>query len=185
MSAHIRMLTKILNNKLRKLQPPQLWQYAQHTGYKRASSAHVRCLVCTMVLQCIRRYGGCAVVLLDIAEAYDDVIRQALIKMAKPLGAEVLQVVEEFVKAYDVMRVHVVTAYGLSHWYRQVEGVVKGGGDWIRCFTYCIYRECTVSYAEKVWECQFRGQRVHTKFRRWGSWMTRCSCRAPCKGYSN
>ena len=128
MSAHIRMLTKILNNKLQKLLPPQVWQYAQHTGYKGASSTHMRRLVYTMVLQCIRRYGGCAVVLLAIAQAYDDVIRQALIKMTKPLGAEVLQVVEEFVKAYDVMRVHVVTAYGLSHWYRQVEGVVQGGG---------------------------------------------------------
>ena len=89
---------------------------------------HMRRLVYTMVLQSIRRHGGCCVVLLDIAQTYDDVIREALVLMAKPLGPGVQGVVKEFVHAYNILCVHVVTAYGLPVWYQQLEGLVQGGG---------------------------------------------------------
>ena len=47
--------------------------------------------------------------------------------------------VKEFVQAYDIMRVHVVTAYGLSARCRQLEGVVHGGGGGVDPLFYIIY----------------------------------------------
>ena len=67
MSAHIRMLTKILNHKLQNVLPPHVWCNAQHTGYKGATSVHMKRVVYTPILQCIEHSGVYSVVVLDVA----------------------------------------------------------------------------------------------------------------------
>ena len=45
-----------------------------------------------------------------------------------PGHADLAVDVEEFLEAYQQIRTHVLTAYGLSAWYEQLGGIIQGGG---------------------------------------------------------
>ena len=69
------------------------------------------------------------VLLLDIVGAFDEVMRQSIKVMAQQGPPDIRDTVNTVPAMYEHLRTYVATAYGLSEWYKQIDGILQGG-DW-------------------------------------------------------
>ena len=81
-----------------------------------------------LITQALATRGAVGVLLLDIVGAFDEVMRQSITVMAQQGTPDVRDTVNGVLKLYEHLRTYVVTAYGLSEWYKQIDGVLQGGG---------------------------------------------------------
>ena len=81
-----------------------------------------------LITQALATKGAVGVLLLDIVGAFDEVMRQSITVMAQQGTPDVRETVNGVLKLYEHLRTYVVTAYGLSEWYKQIDGVLQGGG---------------------------------------------------------
>ena len=81
-----------------------------------------------LLTQSLATQGSCVVMFLDLIGAFDEVMRTSIQAMADLADPEVTAIVAELLAVYDRFQAHVVTAFGVSNPYVQVEGVLQGGG---------------------------------------------------------
>ena len=133
MSRVIRIVTKIVNKNVQARHSSVAYGYRQLDILRGTRERPVCCCACfcTGWWPSISGGGGGATVvlaLLDIAQAYADVVRKALQEIASEMEMELGLLVTQLLQLYDHMILHVWTAYGLSKGYQQVWGLCKGEG---------------------------------------------------------
>ena len=82
-----------------------------------------------LLTQSLATQGSCVVMFLDLIGAFDEVMRTSIQAMADQADPEVSTIVSELLAVYNQFQAHVVTAFGVSDPYVQVEGVLQGGGS--------------------------------------------------------
>ena len=91
-----------------------------------------------LITQALATKGAVGVLMLDIVGAFDEVMRQSITVMAQQGTPDVRDTVNGVLKLYEHLRTYVVTAYGLSEWYKQIDGVLQGGGGGLDPLLYII-----------------------------------------------
>ena len=99
----------------------------QYAGFKGSSAHAPRRMLHTVITQCVAVRGNVATMFLDFSGAFDEIKRQAILRVAE-MYLFLSRVVHEVVHHYRSFRQYVVSALGLSESYRQVEGVLQGAG---------------------------------------------------------
>ena len=128
LSALLRIQAKLLAPMVQTLTRPRWSAGGQFAGYKGSSVHGMRRLMHILITQALATKGAVGVMLLDIVGAYDEVISQSIKVMAAQGPPAVRDVVHRVLDMYESLRTYVVTAYGLSEWYSQLDGVLQGGG---------------------------------------------------------
>ena len=85
-------------------------------------------MVMLMLTQAVAVHGRVAMVLLDVAAAFDEVSQHAILRAAHQIDPTSWGIILQMLDVYTEIRTFVVTAYGLSEWYAQLGGVMQGGG---------------------------------------------------------
>ena len=81
-----------------------------------------------MLTQAVAVHGRVAMVLLDVAAAFDEVSQHAIVRAAHQVDPTSWGIILQMLDVYTEIRTFLVTAYGLSEWYAQLGGVMQGGG---------------------------------------------------------
>ena len=99
----------------------------QYAGFKGSSAHALRRMLHKVITQSLAVRGEVATMFLDFSGAFDEINRQAILRVGD-MYPFLRGVVDEVVHHYMSFRQYVVSALGLSEWYCQVEGVLQGGG---------------------------------------------------------
>ena len=99
----------------------------QYAGFKGSSAHALRRMLHTVITQSLAVRGEVTTMFLDFSGAFDEINRQAILRVAD-MYPFLCGVVHEVVHHYMSFRQYVVSALGLSESYCQVEGVLQGGG---------------------------------------------------------
>ena len=98
----------------------------QYAGFKGSSAHALRRMLHTVITQSLAVRGDVTPMFLDFSGAFDEINRQAILRVAE-MYLFLRGVVHEVVHHYMSFRQYVVSALGLSESYCQVEGVRQGG----------------------------------------------------------
>ena len=128
LSALLRIQARLLGPLVQTMTRPRWSAGRQFAGYKGSSVHGMRRLMHMLITQALATKGAVGVLLLDIVGAFDEVMGQSITVMAQQGTPDVRDTVNGVLKLYEHLRTYVVTAYGLSKWYKQIDGVLQGGG---------------------------------------------------------
>ena len=95
-------------------------------------------LLYTLLHHSLRMHGTTLAMFLDIAVAFDEVAQPIIQQVANRIGEEGGGIAREILEFCAEIRTHVVTAFGLSEWYAQRGGVVRGGGGGLDPLLYVL-----------------------------------------------
>ena len=141
LSALLRIQARLLAPLVQTMTRPRWAAGRQFAGYKGSSVHGMRRLMHMLITQALATKGAVGALLLDIVGAFDEVMRQSIKVVAQQGTPDVRDTVNGVLKLYEHLRTYVVTAYGLSEWYKQIDGVLQGGGGgWT---PYCTSSPCT------------------------------------------
>ena len=118
LSALLRAITKIMSKHYQVEISPEVHGYGQFAGYKGGSSAGLRKLVHSLLTSRLATHGQAGTVVLDIAAAFDEVVQSLIVAITKVVSVDMHADVLQIFGCYSRMRPYVITAYGLSEWYR-------------------------------------------------------------------
>ena len=99
----------------------------QCAGFKGSSAHALQRMLHSVITQSLVVRGNVATIFLDFSGAFDEISRRAILPVAV-MSVFLSGIVHEVVYHYMSFRQYVVSALGLSESYRQVEGVLQGGG---------------------------------------------------------
>ena len=116
-SALLRLKAKMLNKQLHCILSPKHNANRQFATYKGASAVGLCKLLHTPLHVGLNR-GQASVAFLDIAGAFDEVAQSLVQTIPDRLAKEVCREAQEILEFCCSLRTYVVTAFGLSEWYK-------------------------------------------------------------------